>query len=240
MPRKASSKDPAYTAHSAVVNPPSGTDLLQRLTYEHRELRKMWNDMQRAHIRERGEGQAVDHARLGDTRQADLGPQIMQALAEHEALELDLLYPAAAEVMSEEWVNHAMAEHAEVRDLLHALEIDDLADEDAFEIFSGALTRIVAHMDEEDRVLFPILRMSMRPADLIIDSHAPSGAKAPKVIDLTAAERQIEARANAGADSHGVAEENGEREANGHAGDEGDGHGDGNGRKPRRGLLRRR
>jgi hemerythrin-like domain-containing protein len=213
MALRPSRKAPAYTAHSAVANsPPSGTDLLQRLVYEHREFRKLWEDMQRAHIRDQGLGHAVDEARLGDANQFDLSQQILQALAEHEAIELELLYPAAARVMNDDWADHAREEHAEVRGLLESIEGRDPADEGVFEVFTTALNRIVAHMDDEDKVLFPIMRLVMTPDELIVDKHSagithvpPEPVRTPEVyVDIT--DRQLAASPHGDGHELGTAE----------------------------------
>lgn len=250
MPR-ISRKAPAYTAHSAVANPPSGTDLLQRLTYEHREFRKLWEAMQRAHIRDRGEGHAVDDARLGDANQFDLAQEILQALAEHEALELELLYPVAVDAMNGDWTDHARNEHAEVRSQLESIEGRDPEDERVFEVFSTAVTRIVAHMDEEDKVLFPIMRLALPPEALMVDRHAVKIKHVPPppkrddevYVDLAGAERELEAERSDDSHQLEAADGNGSgdeiRLADEHETDEGNGDGNGRNRRPLR-VLRRR
>jgi hemerythrin-like domain-containing protein len=252
MSLRPSRKAPAYTAHSAVANPPSGTDLLQRLTYEHREFRKLWEDMQRAHIRDRGQGHAVDDARLGDSNQFDLSQQILEALAEHEALELELLYPVAAGVMNDDWADHARDQHAEVRSQLESIEGKDPEDERVYEIFSSAVTRIVAHMDEEDKVLFPIMRLVLPPEALMVDRHAVKIKHVPPppklddevYVDITdrqlaagahGGEHELETAGNGSGDEIRLSDEHESAEANGD--EEGDGNGR-NGRSLR--VLRRR
>jgi hypothetical protein len=65
-------------------------------------------------------------------------------------------------------------------------------DEGAFAIYAEAMARLLAHIDEEESVIFPMLRTSV-PAGELADPgpiERPQWPPHPDVIDLAAAERE--------------------------------------------------
>lgn len=142
---------------------PAVPDLLQRLSWEHRQIEKLWGDLQRLH---RHDG--VRHeARLGDDSEAGIGQRLAEALADHEAAERAALYPAAARVMTPEWSSAATSEHAELRAALDEVAGSDPADEAVFATFEQIMARVLAHFQEEEQIVFPAMRVASPPGDLL-------------------------------------------------------------------------
>lgn len=192
MARKGLMQLPEYTPHAATT-PPSNPDLLDQLSFEHRQIQRLWSELQLAH-RRHVEDVHRPQARLGTPGQRELGRQIVQALAQHEALELELLYPTVGPVVGEAWAEHAKADHADIRELLDDLDGEDPEDERVFDVFVEVLTKAVAHIDEEERIIFPMLR-AVLPSEQLIPSGQASGREPlpphPDVIDLAATERSV-------------------------------------------------
>ena len=96
--------------------------------------------------------------------------------------------------MGGELVGHAKADHAEVRDLLEELDGADPEDEGVFDLLTEALSTVLAHMDEEERIIFPMLR-ALLPAEQLARPGRPRPAPAStppppgEVVDLAGAER---------------------------------------------------
>ena len=142
---------------------PAAPDLLQRLSWEHRQVEKLWGDLQRLH---RHDG--VRHeARLGDDSEAGIGRRLAEALADHEAAERAALHPAAARVMTPEWSSAATSEHAELRAALDELAGGDPADEAVFATFEQVMAHVLAHIQEEEQIVFPAMRVASPPGDLV-------------------------------------------------------------------------
>ena len=190
MARKGSTQLPEYTPHP--TTPPENPDLIGRLVFQHQEMRRLWAELQLAHRRHVEDVHRPD-ARYGTTGQRDVGRRIVRLLAEHEALELEQLYPLAADVVGEAWVEHATADHADISDLLNDVDGENPEDEGVFEIFTEVMTKVLAHVDEEESIIFPMLRA------VLADEQLPSsGRKAPaalpssdEVINLAQAERDV-------------------------------------------------
>jgi len=183
---------PEYTPHVATTLPRT-SDLLHQLSLEHRQIQEFWVELQRAHRHQIGAFARTD-GRLGDVSQSELGRRIIHALAEHEAAELDLLYPAAARVMNDEWAEQAKAEHADMHDQLADLDGENPEDEEVYEVFNDVMARAIAHIEEEERVVFPSMRVILSAGELVDprpakrrDAHTPP----PEVVDLVAAEREM-------------------------------------------------
>jgi len=185
MGRRSSTQLPEYVAHAGTT-PPDDPDLLDQLSFEHRQIQRLWSELQLAH-RRHVEDVHRPEARLGIVGQRELGRQIVAALARHEADELERLYPAVARVVGEEWAEHATADHADIRDLLHEVEGENPQDDGVFEIFTEVLTKVLAHIDEEEKIIFPMLR-AMGPGEALAyrgGEEEPEAARpGPRVIDL--------------------------------------------------------
>ena len=129
-------------------------DLIEHLTSEHRQVEQMWAELQEAHA-------------TGGPTQEELGRQIVKALSQHDALELQLLYPALARAGREELAEHAKEEHAEVRRLLNEVDGKDPVDEAVFTKLAEILTNVDAHVAEEEGTMFPYLRANLSSQELI-------------------------------------------------------------------------
>jgi len=182
MAREASSQLPEYVTPATAA--PEGADLLGRLSFEHREIDRLWAQLQLAHRR-----------RLDDQHQ--LFRQIVTLLSEHEAMELELLYPVVGDVVAEELAEHARHDHADIRIALDDVDGCDPADDEVFAALGRVMTRVLAHFEEEERIAFPMLRAIMPAEELAAlgaGSLRPTRTDAePEVIDLAAAEREAAA-----------------------------------------------
>ncbi|MEJ7764075.1 MAG: hemerythrin domain-containing protein [Acidimicrobiales bacterium] len=179
MARNDTTKLPEFVAHAATT-PPDNPDLLERLSFEHSQIRRLWSELQ------------LGHRRRLETE--NLARKIVTALAEHDALELQMLYPAVERVIGEELAHHATADHEEIRQLLDEVDGEDPTDELVYEAFETMMAKVMAHIEEEERIAFPMLRAilsSQELRDLGEPPHTadPSGPEG-EVIDLAEAERQ--------------------------------------------------
>jgi len=198
MARKGSAPLPDHVADPATT-PPAEGDLLDRLGFEHRQIERLWSEFRLAHGRHL-EAEHRPGARFGGTGQHDLARQIVTALTEHEAVELQLLYPAVEEVVGQELAYHARADHEEVRQLLDDVDGADPADEAVFQAFTKIMSKALAHIEEEERIAFPMLRAVLTTQGLRDLGQPPVRAEVPgpagpaaengEVIDLAGAERE--------------------------------------------------
>lgn len=198
MPRKGPTQLPEFVAHPATT-PPSEPDLLDHLGFEHRQIERMWSELQLAHRRHL-ETEYQSGTLMGGHGQHELFRSIVTMLAEHDALELELLYPAVRRVVGDEMADHAISDHEELRNLLDDVDGEDPTNEIVFQGFTAIMTKLLAHIDEEERISFPMLRAILSSQELK-DLGAPprrSKASAPKddVLDLAAAEREQEEAAS--------------------------------------------
>lgn len=202
MARRGSTQLPEFTRHEATT-PPESPDLIEQLSFQHRQIRRLWDELQLAHRRnlEESHGSQGGYGILG---QRELGRRLVRELAEHEALELEELYPVAAEVVGEAWAEHARADHAEVRDLLDEIDGENPQDEAVFDIFTQVLTKILAHLEEEEGIIFPMLRAVLPDGQLVAPrSGHLAGAPLAPVMDIAQAERDLaEEASGAGEPGH--------------------------------------
>jgi hypothetical protein len=191
MARRTTTQLPEEVPHAGTT-PPQDADLLDQLSFEHRQVQRLWSQLQLAH-RRHVEDTHRPEARYGSTGQLALGRQIVEALARHEAIELELLYPTVAGVVGDAWAEHATADHAEVRVLLDDVDGENPEDDHVYAAFEGVMAKVLAHFDEEEQIIFPMLRAVVpgdelgQPARIDRPDSAPP---APEVIDLAAAERE--------------------------------------------------
>lgn len=193
MARKGSTQLPELVPNPATTPPPD-PDLIDRLTFEHRQLQRLWSELQLAHRRHLEDAHRPEAA-YGSTGQQALGRQIVRLLAQHDAVEHEALYPATAAVLGTELADHASGDQADVRDLLGEVDGENLEDEAVFQIFTEALTKLLAHIDEEERIIFPMLRAVLPGSAL----GSPVGSPPPPPpsagdgdVDVAAAEREGE------------------------------------------------
>lgn len=129
-------------------------DLIEHLTSEHRQVEQTWAQLQEAHA-------------AGAATQQDLGQEIVRMLSQHDALELQLLYPALERIGEEGMSGHGKEEHAEVRRLLNEVDGKDPADEGVFSTFEQIMLSVDSHVAEEEEAMFPLLRSGMSSDELI-------------------------------------------------------------------------
>ncbi len=199
MARKGSTQLPEHVADPAATPPPEG-DLLEHLSFEHRQIERLWSELQLAHLRHLD----TEHrpgARYGGGGQHELSRRIVTALAEHDAVELQLLYPVVGRVVGEELAEHALADHEEIRLLLDRVDGADPTDEHVFQTFTSIMKRVFAHIEEEERIAFPMLRAVLTDKEMADlgqplprDQPPAPGPGEGDVIDLAAAEREQEAQ----------------------------------------------
>ncbi len=191
MARKASTQLPEFVADPATT-PPAGADLLEQLGFEHRQIERLWSELQLAHLRHI-EAEHRPGARYGGAGQHELSRRIVTMLTEHEALELELLYPAVAQVVGEELAYHSRADHEEVRQLLDRVDGEDPTDEPVFQAFTSIMGKVMAHFEEEERIAFPMLRAvltSQELEDMGRSARPQHSASDGEVINLAEAERE--------------------------------------------------
>ena len=194
MARKGSAQLPEFVAHPDTTPPEEG-GLLEHLAFEHRQIERLWSELQVAHTRDL-RGQHRPGALLGGGGQHELSRRIVTMLAEHDALERERLYPTVAEVVGPELGEHLATDHEEMRQLLDEVDGEDPADEEVFEGLTELMTKVLAHMDEEERIAFSMLRAILSSEELQDlgpvprRGAQPDGPAEPEVIDLAAAERE--------------------------------------------------
>lgn len=180
-------KDPFEYTPSPGFQSMAAPDLIDQLHYEHRQITWLWNELQRAHRYEAGMSGARDASRLGDdTSQEEFLYLLLEALTNHEALEREVLYPAARPVMGDDWAEHAEAEHAQVDALLDEVAGGHPGDPAVFMVLSNAFSRLLAHIDEETTILFPVLRLVVPKGELVNPhrpDYEPAGARLRKAYD---------------------------------------------------------
>lgn len=133
--------------------------------------RKLWVQAPTAVAGDWVDGLAGEHAAVrnflgllarterGETKQRRyLLHKIKTALTRHAIQEENLIYPALREAGEEEAAADLTLEHADVKHYLYRLDLlvgQDRAFLDELEAFRADIFR---HMEEEERVLFPLLR----------------------------------------------------------------------------------
>lgn len=163
MGRRSPSQLPEYVPHASA--PPDGDDLLGRLIFGHRQIEGLWSELQLAHRRH--------------LNQHELGRRVVRSLAEHDALELQLLYPAVARGIGDELADHARQDHEQIREMLDEVDGEDPADDLVFEAVTAIMGRVMAHIEEEEKITFPMLRAVLSDEELAALRSAPAPAAEP-------------------------------------------------------------
>ncbi|MEO5680340.1 MAG: hemerythrin domain-containing protein [Acidimicrobiales bacterium] len=188
--RKGSARLPESVDHATA--PPDGADLIERLRFEHGQIQDLWAQLQLAHRRSVA-GEHRPGARYGVAGQLDLSRQLVALLAQHEAVEIQLLYPAVERIVGDELAEHARADHTEIREVLDDVDGEDPEDDQVFAALSSVLDKVLRHIGEEEQIVFPMLRAVLSDRELAALGEAPRPADPvvpqPDVVDLTAAER---------------------------------------------------
>lgn len=150
--------EPFFASHL-----PKVPDLLQRLSWEHRQIEKLWKDLQRLHAHDG----FTPQPRMGLDSEAGVAQMLVQALADHEAAERAVLHPAAAKVMTPAWAEANLSEYDELEAMLEEVDGADPSDDDVFAVYERVFTQVMAHINEEEKIVFPVMRVSSPPADLV-------------------------------------------------------------------------
>ena len=196
MARKGTKPLPEFVA-APDATPPAQGDLLEQLAFDHRQIERLWSQLELAHRRQL-DGEHRPGARHGGGGQPDLARQMVTALAEHDAREVEVLYPAVSRIVGEETAEHSLADHEEIRLLLDRVDGANPADEQVFQTFRSLMGKVVAHNAEEESIAFPMLRAALSDRQLAdlgqppaaVEARASGGAPEADVIDLAAAERR--------------------------------------------------
>lgn len=142
---------------------PRVPDLLQRLSWEHRQIEKLWKDLQRLHAHDG----VTPQPRMGADSEAGVAQMLVQALADHEAAERGVLHPAAVKVMTPEWAEANLSEYDELEAMLEQVDGADPTDDEVFAVYEQVFSRVMAHINEEEKIVFPVMRVASPPADLV-------------------------------------------------------------------------
>jgi hemerythrin superfamily protein len=130
------------------TRPGGSTDPLEFLAHQHRDVEQRWIQLEAAH-----EGDQDMQSQLAD--------ELVSMLLQHDAIETELLYPALREhggEQGEQLAEHALEEHAKVREQLQQIEGQDPQDEQIWSVLSQCIDDVTHHVEEEETIIFPLLR----------------------------------------------------------------------------------
>jgi hemerythrin superfamily protein len=156
------------TTSSTSTSGQTGTDAIQFLTSQHREVESLWSTVE-------GAGGGTAPGREGPAR------QIVTMLSQHDAIETQLLYPELRDVGGEEGKrlsDHALEEHQQVREMLKDVDRADTFDEQAYATLAKCITAVQHHVTEEEGTIFPLLRQRCNEQRLL-----ELGSKMAKMMD---------------------------------------------------------
>ncbi|HEX2039766.1 MAG TPA: hemerythrin domain-containing protein [Acidimicrobiales bacterium] len=125
----------------------ASVDAVELLTTDHRAVERLFR-----HLLAAGQVAAVENQR-------DLAQRIVRELSVHAAVEEQVLYPAARELLpdGDRWADESLHAHGEVKHLLGELDGLDPVD-DGFESCVTRLMELVrSHVGEEEAELLPAL-----------------------------------------------------------------------------------
>lgn len=135
----------------------SGSDAVQLLTADHKEVKDMFAQYQKL----------VD-AEKGDDEKEALARQICLMLTVHATIEEEIFYPAARDALSEEdLLDEAEVEHASAKDLIAQIEAASPA-EPLYDAKVKVLGEYIEHhVKEEEGELFPKVKKSKVDLDAL-------------------------------------------------------------------------
>jgi hemerythrin superfamily protein len=131
-----------------------GVDVIQELTADHQKVQRLFD--------------RIRSAEPGSAARRELVEQVGMELVRHAVVQKEYLYPAVREHVAdgEQWAARELAAHAEIEQTLQALQ-DSEPDQKTFDqLVLQLVTRVTAHMREEEQLLFPRLQ-AMCSADLL-------------------------------------------------------------------------
>lgn len=120
------------------------TDAISLLTADHRKVRRLFQEFQE-----------LEDEEDQDDLKSELVEQICFELTVHALIEEEIFYPAVrAAIDDDELMDEALAEHAEVKDLVGELE-EMAPDDDQFDATVMELSeQFEHHVDEEESTMF--------------------------------------------------------------------------------------
>jgi hemerythrin superfamily protein len=131
----------------------AATDAIELLTSQHREVEALWSMLQSGG----GASSALAHEQ---TR------EIVKLLSQHDAIETMFLYPAVRKAGGDQFADHSLAEHQQVRELLKQVDKGDPTDPETFSFLRQAIEAVQAHVAEEEGEIFPLLRAGCDQSEL--------------------------------------------------------------------------
>jgi hemerythrin superfamily protein len=130
-------------------------DMISLLIEDHRELERMFVDL------ESGQG--------GPEHRRDLADQVIIELVRHSVAEEEYLYPTAREAVlrGDELAEREIGDHVAAEQVMKSLERVDAGDPAFDHLVTQLIADIRAHVAEEERELFPLLREACTQEELI-------------------------------------------------------------------------
>jgi hemerythrin-like domain-containing protein len=129
-------------------------DLIDVLIKDHDELRDVFEQLEDPH--------------LLPERSQELASVAIAELVRHAVAEEAYLFPTAREVLDdgESLVEREIADHTRADEIMKDLEKLPVHDTLFFELLSELVGEVRAHIEEEETVLFPRMRLACEPEEL--------------------------------------------------------------------------
>ncbi|WP_158895407.1 hemerythrin domain-containing protein [Amycolatopsis anabasis] len=130
------------------------TDLISVITSDHREVERVFRELESGHGTPEHRRQLADH--------------VITELVRHSVAEEQFMYPAARRVLAngDEIADHEIAEHAQAEQEMKELEDLDPADPRFDQMIGKLIADVRHHIDEEEADLLPKLQAACAPEDL--------------------------------------------------------------------------
>jgi hemerythrin superfamily protein len=127
----------------------AAADAVELLTSQHREVEQLWKQLELAQPH-------------GDPIIDELLRSIVEKLSQHDALEVQHLYPAlrAASDTGRRLAENSLDDHRRIRDLLSDVDRKDVCDPTTWATLRRCMDEVMAHAHEEETEVFPLLRSS--------------------------------------------------------------------------------
>jgi hemerythrin superfamily protein len=131
-----------------------GVDVIQELTADHHKVQRLFD--------------RIRSAEPGSAARRELVEQVGVELVRHTVVKREYLYPAVRDHVAQgsRWAERELAEHAVIEEILQTLQSPELHQETFDLLVLDLVTRVTAHMREEEQLLFPRLH-AVCPADLL-------------------------------------------------------------------------
>jgi hemerythrin superfamily protein len=138
-------------AQARKKTPPRQSDAIELLEADHKTVDALFREFEKLHEAEKDTEKVIDAVRI--------------AVKVHDAIEMDIFYPAVRKVAGEEeeeLLDEAEVEHGSVQQLLRALRPGKLKDKKREANFTVLIEYVRHHVKEEENELFPKLRTIKR------------------------------------------------------------------------------